>query len=390
MTSVGSEGTECDTVGSESESATSSMVLRVPVGAMLESVGAEYCLFGDRLWDDHIAVLLIHELGHLIRKPQKGICIILTHTVALVQQHMGLGKSLDSFNLVVNNGASAGQVIFHTHIHIIPRKAHDCLWPSELYACCLGSEPSAYMLEKIRRQEKKMATRYSKDKYARIRDLKNEPLAKLTSDSKKRKFGDEKVDAAPSTTVNVAPPSPTPSLEVTAITPPITRLKGKSKIGMSVWDDPVTALGHAHNVITSDELKGLLFIPSHELVNRHIHKLVQASNFAFVLRESLRITTDYLNTKEKVVVATSKAKSVEVECSQLKKDLITAMNERNEILHQIVIARYRLSSVLCGIFSLAITRAVGFLVTPATTPPMMRSVAALWTGSSFRPFILPH
>ena len=44
--------------------------LKVLVGAMLESFGGEY---GDRLWDDHIAVLLIHELGHLIRKPQKGI-----------------------------------------------------------------------------------------------------------------------------------------------------------------------------------------------------------------------------------------------------------------------------------------------------------------------------
>ncbi|GLT64838.1 hypothetical protein SLA2020_373050 [Shorea laevis] len=37
----------------------------------------------------------------------------------------------DSFNLLVNNGAAAGQVIFHTHIHIIPRKAHDCLWTSK-------------------------------------------------------------------------------------------------------------------------------------------------------------------------------------------------------------------------------------------------------------------
>lgn len=37
----------------------------------------------------------------------------------------------DSFNLLVNNGAAAGQVIFHTHIHIIPRKARDCLWTSE-------------------------------------------------------------------------------------------------------------------------------------------------------------------------------------------------------------------------------------------------------------------
>uniref|UniRef100_A0A6N2KV48 HIT domain-containing protein n=1 Tax=Salix viminalis TaxID=40686 RepID=A0A6N2KV48_SALVM len=37
----------------------------------------------------------------------------------------------DSFNLLVNNGAAAGQVIFHTHIHIIPRKARDCLWTTE-------------------------------------------------------------------------------------------------------------------------------------------------------------------------------------------------------------------------------------------------------------------
>ncbi|KAF3949729.1 hypothetical protein CMV_024436 [Castanea mollissima] len=64
-------------------------VKRVPVGAMPESFGGEYCcLFGDRLWDEHIAVLLIHEMGHLIRKPQKSICIILAHMVALVQQIM--------------------------------------------------------------------------------------------------------------------------------------------------------------------------------------------------------------------------------------------------------------------------------------------------------------
>ncbi|KAL5559985.1 hypothetical protein UlMin_036196 [Ulmus minor] len=38
----------------------------------------------------------------------------------------------DSFNLLVNNGEATGQVIFHTHINIIPRKARDCLWASEL------------------------------------------------------------------------------------------------------------------------------------------------------------------------------------------------------------------------------------------------------------------
>ena len=44
----------------------------------------------------------------------------------------------------------------------------------------------------------------------------------------------------------------------------------------------------------------------------------------------MHITTDYLNMEEKVVVANSKVESVEVECSKLRKDLIVAMNERND------------------------------------------------------------
>ncbi|KAF3778295.1 putative HIT-like protein [Nymphaea thermarum] len=39
----------------------------------------------------------------------------------------------DSFNLVANSGAAAGQVIFHTHLHVIPRKARDHLWTSESF-----------------------------------------------------------------------------------------------------------------------------------------------------------------------------------------------------------------------------------------------------------------
>jgi len=31
----------------------------------------------------------------------------------------------DGFNLIVNNGQVAGQVIFHTHIHVIPRFSDD-------------------------------------------------------------------------------------------------------------------------------------------------------------------------------------------------------------------------------------------------------------------------
>nr|POE70109.1 hypothetical protein CFP56_23659 [Quercus suber] len=80
------------------------------------------------------------------------------------------------------------------------------------------------------------------------------------------------------------------------------------------------ALGRAHNVITDDELRGISSIPSHELVNRHIHKLVQ------VLGESPSLTTDYLTSEEKVV-ANSKVNSVEAKSSRLRKDLIVAMDQ---------------------------------------------------------------
>lgn len=124
-----------------------------------------------------------------------------------------------------------------------------------------------------------MTTRYSKEKYACIRGLKNEPLSNLAANSKKRKLAEEKGETAALPSIQIALSSPTPSLEVTVFTPPTTRSKGKGKAGMSVWDDPTTTLGRAHNVITNNELKGLSSIPSHELVNRHIHKLVQVCLF---------------------------------------------------------------------------------------------------------------
>ncbi|KAL8516564.1 hypothetical protein ACS0TY_015001 [Phlomoides rotata] len=51
--------------------------------------------------------------------------------VPLISNAVMKATGCDSFNVLVNNGAAAGQVIFHTHIHIIPRNAHDCLWTSE-------------------------------------------------------------------------------------------------------------------------------------------------------------------------------------------------------------------------------------------------------------------
>ena len=41
-----------------------------------------------------------------------------------------------------------------------------------------------------------------------------------------------------------------------------------------MWDDAEVALTRAHNVVTTDDLRELLGVPSHDVVNRHIHKLV--------------------------------------------------------------------------------------------------------------------
>ncbi|KAL0008295.1 hypothetical protein SO802_009797 [Lithocarpus litseifolius] len=88
--------------------------------------------------------------------------------------------------------------------------------PCCLYECCLGPEPSTYVLKKVAQEEKsrfsilhsfidfhstnllfvEMATRYSKDKYARVKSLMNEPLSHITRRLKKRKL-DEGKDETP-------------------------------------------------------------------------------------------------------------------------------------------------------------------------------------------------
>lgn len=42
----------------------------------------------------------------------------------------------EGFNIAMNNGAAAGQVIFHWHVHLIPRTSDDGLkfWPEQSYA----------------------------------------------------------------------------------------------------------------------------------------------------------------------------------------------------------------------------------------------------------------
>ena len=51
--------------------------------------------------------------------------------------------------------------------------------------------------------------------------------------------------------------------------------KGKEKVGSSVWFDAEAAMDRANEIFTPGEMKEISSIPSHEMVSRHVHKLVQ-------------------------------------------------------------------------------------------------------------------
>ena len=51
--------------------------------------------------------------------------------------------------------------------------------------------------------------------------------------------------------------------------------KGKEKMGASVLVDVGTTLARANKVVTPEEMKEISGVPSHEMVSRHVHKLIQ-------------------------------------------------------------------------------------------------------------------
>ena len=58
--------------------------------------------------------------------------------------------------------------------------------------------------------------------------------------------------------------------------------KGKEKVGSSVWSDAEVAVDRAHEFFTPGEMKEISSTPSHEMVSRHVHKLVQVLLRVFV------------------------------------------------------------------------------------------------------------
>lgn len=84
--------------------------------------------------------------GHVLVIPKKHVAnfeeIEEGDLTAMIFAVKKIGKSLkerlnyESYNVLENNDAAAGQVIPHIHFHVIPRKAEDGLkfWPTREYA----------------------------------------------------------------------------------------------------------------------------------------------------------------------------------------------------------------------------------------------------------------
>ncbi len=84
------------------------------------------------------------NLGHILlvsKKHFENIFDMDDETAGhLIKTAKKLGEALkktgaDGVNITLNNGRAAGQIIFHSHVHIIPRFVQDNLlmWPNKKY-----------------------------------------------------------------------------------------------------------------------------------------------------------------------------------------------------------------------------------------------------------------
>ncbi|KAK9138928.1 hypothetical protein Sjap_009522 [Stephania japonica] len=80
----------------------------------------------------HSLIIPKHHFSSLKSTPPSVVASMCSK-VPFVSNAVMEATNCDSFNLLVNTGEAAGQVIFHTHLHIIPRKARDRLWTSKSF-----------------------------------------------------------------------------------------------------------------------------------------------------------------------------------------------------------------------------------------------------------------
>ena len=127
-----------------------------------------------------------------------------------------------------------------------------------------------------------MTSKFNKDMYAKIKGKKNDPLSsigqktlRITNKEKKK----ETAKRSSSTPTLNEGWTASPAISIEEVPPPPKRwkigYKGKEKMGFSVWTGAEAAMAKANELLTPEEMREISLVPSHEMVNQHIHKLIQ-------------------------------------------------------------------------------------------------------------------
>ena len=134
-----------------------------------------------------------------------------------------------------------------------------------------------------------MMTKFNQEFYAQIKAKKNKPLSSIVQRRLQvvEKEKEKEVTKKGSSTLALDEGHVTSlalSIEEITLRTKKRKLgdKGKDKVGASVWADAKTTLAQANEVVTPEELKEISSVPSHEMVNHHVHKLIQVIFFYFL------------------------------------------------------------------------------------------------------------
>ena len=138
-----------------------------------------------------------------------------------------------------------------------------------------------------------MMSKFNKEMYKKIREKKNVPLSsigqrKLRFTDKEKEKEKEIVERGSSTPILELEDGQeaSPGVSVEEVARPLKKQKvgskGNEKVGSSVWTDVEASVDRAHELFTFGEMKEISSIPSHEMVSRHVHKLVQVLLPVFV------------------------------------------------------------------------------------------------------------
>ena len=126
-----------------------------------------------------------------------------------------------------------------------------------------------------------MTTKFNQEMYAKIKGKKNEPLSNIhqkrlrITDKEKKKEMMERGSSTPTLDEGHATSS---GVSIEEVVLPWKRRKtgdkGNEKIGSNVWANVGVAMALANEHLTLEEMKEISDVPSHEMVSRHVHKLV--------------------------------------------------------------------------------------------------------------------